>query len=611
MIKRIILLMLVMFMGCQSDNSIPLTNSYELNREVTETPNHGDLPQPFIVGGDEVDPACPNCKYEFMVSIQDNSGWHFCGGSLVREDWVVTAAHCVLGDSPSDLSVKIGLHDQYGTSGSETRYVDQVITHPNYDGWSLDNDYALLHLTEPSSFEPIKLITDESHDNDGTWTTTMGWGTTSYGGWSSDVLLEVGVPVDDGCGYIGSEITDNMICAGDEDGGEDSCQGDSGGPLIVEWNGEYELIGIVSWGSGCANAGYPGVYSRIETRKDWFFSYIGEPETEPVVEVAQLGFGNSQGGSIEILLDSPSVVAGFQFELVTTNGFILTVAEGGIAEEMDFQVSSSELGIVLGFSFSGTTIPSGNSVLTNLLYEGEGESEFCLTNAIISDTGAGSFDVEYGDCVIVTANPQAVVTIGDNTLTTLDISVASEVDIAGFQFNITGINVIDAFGGSAETNGFTMSTGGETVLGFSFSGDVIPAGDDVMVTITFEGEQGAEVCLSNVVLSNSGGTPIFTETGDCITLDLIVPGDVNFDGVINVVDIVLVVNYILDALVPNYEETLAADFNQDGAINVVDIVNMVGMVLDTSFSQSVEWLEVNFPQLNTKVRLKNLGVEVK
>jgi hypothetical protein len=154
-----------------------------------------------------------------------------------------------------------------------------------------------------------------------------------------------------------------------------------------------------------------------------------------------------------------------------------------------------------------------------------------------------------------------------------------------------------------------MSTGGETVLGFSFSGDVIPAGDDVMVTITFEGEQGAEVCLSNVVLSNSGGTPIFTETGDCITLDLIVPGDVNFDGVINVVDIVLVVNYILDALVPNYEETLAADFNQDGTINVVDIVNMVGMVLDTSFSQSVEWLEVNFPQLDVKGRLNKLGYD--
>tara|TARA_Y100000590_G_scaffold427935_1_gene538686 strand:- start:734 stop:2548 length:1815 start_codon:yes stop_codon:yes gene_type:complete len=598
--------MLMIFVGCQVDTNIPITESY-LERQVSETPNHGDLPQPFIVGGDEVDPACPDCKYPFMVSIQSSWGGHFCGGSLVREDWVVTAAHCVQGESPSGLQVKIGLHNVNGTTGSETRYVDQVITHPSYDGWSLDNDYALLHLTQSSTFEPIPLITDESHDNDGIWSTTMGWGATSSGGWSSDVLLEVGVPIDDDCGYIGNEITNNMICAGDSNGGEDSCQGDSGGPLIVEWNGEYELIGIVSWGYGCADAGYPGVYSRIEPRKDWFFSYIGEPEIEPVLEDVQLAFGNSSGGSIEILLDSPGAVAGFQFELVTTNGFILTGAEGGIAEEMGFQVSSSELGVVLGFSFSGDVIPAGNSILTNLLYEGEGESQFCLTSAVVSDVDAGNFNVEYGECVTVTANPQAIIAFGDNSLSTLDIGLSSEVDVAGFQFDITGIDVIEAFGGSAEDNGFQISVGAGTVLGFSFSGDIIPSGDDILVVLGFEGEQGAEVCLSNVVLSNAEGESIFTETGDCITLDLIIPGDVNFDEQINVVDIVLVVNFILDATVPTYEEFLASDVNEDGELNVVDIVNIVGMVLNTTFAQSVEWLDEHFPQLNVRGRLQKLN----
>ena len=82
--------------------------------------------------------------------------------------------------------------------------------------------------------------------------TVMGWGATSEGGWGSNVLREVDVPIDDSCGnYSNSEITNNMICAGDSNGGEDSCQGDSGGPLIMtNSQGEYELIGIVSWGYG-------------------------------------------------------------------------------------------------------------------------------------------------------------------------------------------------------------------------------------------------------------------------------------------------------------------------------------------------------------------------
>ena len=88
---------------------------------------------------------------------------------------------------------------------------------------------------------------------------------------------------------------------------------------------------------------------------------------------------------------------------------------------------------------------------------------------------------------------------------------------------------------------------------------------------------------------------------------MIVPGDVNFDGNINVVDIVLVVNFILDASIPTYEEFLASDVNADGELNVVDIVNIVGMVLDTSFAQSVEWLDEHFPQLNVRGRLQALN----
>ena len=260
---RLLLMILLIFMGCDNTNPIEsrdipcCVNPSEVETMSTEQPPTtiiGELPQPFIVGGFEVDPACPDCKYPFMVSVQYNGGWsgHFCGGSLVREDWVVTAAHCVQGESPSGILVKIGMHNINGTTGSETRYVDQIIVHPQYSGNSLNNDYALLHLSSPvTNFEPIQLTTDESHHEEPVMSTVMGWGATSSGGWSSDDLLEVDVPIDDSCGNIGNQVTNNMVCAGDNNGGEDSCQGDSGGPLIMtNSDGEYELIGIVSWGYG-------------------------------------------------------------------------------------------------------------------------------------------------------------------------------------------------------------------------------------------------------------------------------------------------------------------------------------------------------------------------
>ena len=289
-IISIVVLALVLFNSCQDSN--PLSNDTELKllSQEQHTINPGELPQPMIVGGEEVSPACPNCKYDFMVSLQSTGGWggHFCGGSLVREDWVVTAAHCVEGDSPNSIQVKIGLHNVNGTTGSVTRNVSEIIIHPQYSSWSLDNDYALLRLSSPiTNFEPIQLITDTAHDEEPIMSTVMGWGATQSGGWSSSLLLEVDVPIDNSCGnYSNSSITNNMVCAGDSNGGEDSCQGDSGGPLIMtNDDGEYELIGIVSWGYGCAEAGYPGVYSRIYPKLDWFFGYIGEPEEEFEVDL--------------------------------------------------------------------------------------------------------------------------------------------------------------------------------------------------------------------------------------------------------------------------------------------------------------------------------------
>ena len=326
---RILFILLFLF-SCTNDTNPLETQEDNLTTMSSEVPilNHGELPEPFIVGGEEVDPECPNCKYEFMVSLQQ--GGHFCGGSLVREDWVITAAHCVEG-SNNGLQVKIGLHNVNGTTGAITRNVDQVIVHPSYSSWSLDNDYALLHLSQPvTTFEPIQLCTDTNHDEEPTMSTTMGWGATSSGGWGSTYLMEVDVPIDDSCGNIGNETTNNMVCAGDSNGGEDSCQGDSGGPLIMtNSDGEYELIGIVSWGYGWADAGYPGVYSKIHSRLDWFFGYIGEPETEFIPDL----YGDSNfDGEINVL------------DIVVIVGFILGNEEP--SEEQSITSDMNQDGIV-------------------------------------------------------------------------------------------------------------------------------------------------------------------------------------------------------------------------------------------------------------------------
>ena len=181
-IKVICVLALVLLFAnsCESNPMSDDPNMIPMSME-QHSMNPGDLPWPMIVGGVPVNPACPNCKYDFMVSLQYDGWWggHFCGGSLVREDWVVTAAHCVQGESPNNIEVVIGLHNVNGTNGSQTRNVSEIIIHPNYSNNSLNNDYALLRLSSPiTDFEPIQLCTDTAHDEEPVMSTTMGWGAT-------------------------------------------------------------------------------------------------------------------------------------------------------------------------------------------------------------------------------------------------------------------------------------------------------------------------------------------------------------------------------------------------------------------------------------------------
>jgi secreted trypsin-like serine protease len=270
----------------------------------TPPPQATDEPiMPLIVGGGPADPG----EYPWMVALVDSSTANprfgqFCGGSLIGAEWVLTAAHCVVSfgsvADPEDIDVVLGVNnlDEGPTSGSSGQRIGltQVIPNPAYNEVSSDSDVALLHLSAPASLAPSAVGTlglvgpgDGALVAPGTIATVTGWGVTSESGSSgSNALLEVDVPIvsNSTCNapasYNGA-VTENMLCAGFDEGEKDSCYGDSGGPLIVpDGGGGWLQAGVVSWGNGCARPDWYGVYSRVSQFKGWIGQYatdLGTP----------------------------------------------------------------------------------------------------------------------------------------------------------------------------------------------------------------------------------------------------------------------------------------------------------------------------------------------
>ncbi|XP_072514094.1 coagulation factor X [Salminus brasiliensis] len=247
---------------------------------------------------------CPkgHCPWQVLL---DDKGESLCGGVLVDANWVITAAHCVDKRDITHLKVIAGDHNiDIMDSTEQALPVTHVIIHEKYDPVSMDSDLALLRLRDPATFSahvvPICLPTYQFAEMELAavrFHTVSGWGQRTEGGNVRDspkgpvspVLRKLAVPLlpKPLCELkSGVNITDNMFCAGYFEGRQESCRGDDGSPLVTQYGETTYLTGIVSWGKGCSQPGFYGIYTKVSSFLDWIQQGMSTP-TDQIVTLSK------------------------------------------------------------------------------------------------------------------------------------------------------------------------------------------------------------------------------------------------------------------------------------------------------------------------------------
>jgi hypothetical protein len=333
-----------------------------------------------IVGGSNTQQG----EYPFFV--QGNG----CGGSLVWDDIVLTAAHC---QGAFNGRVLVGPYIESNTSGG-AEYIDvaEQVPHPSYNSNSEAYDFMLLRLensVDNPNLTPIAVNSVNSNPANNDVLTVIGFGATSEGGSQSSRLKEVNVNYIDyeTCNdlYDGDIVDSVMLCAGVSGGGKDSCQGDSGGPIFDQ---DGIQVGVVSWGYGCAQANYPGVYSRVSGAKEWIDAEICELSSNPPASCGQTGGGNTGGGN------------------TGDNEVVIEVIYDGFPGETGWTLRDSAGTLIAGRATGSFSTEDGT--VSKTAFVADGAYTFELTDAygdgFCCDYGNGEFKITVNGVAVVTGS---------------------------------------------------------------------------------------------------------------------------------------------------------------------------------------------------------------
>lgn len=308
--------------------------------------------QPIIGGVNAAPGEFPFIAGLTMKSEPNLFDGTFCGASLISPEWVLTAAHCMYDDADQLISagaIEVFLNVwKLSAPGSHERIgVSQVIVHPNYNSMTLDNDIALLRLSKSSAQPAVKLVSPSQTNlyQAKTVVTIAGWGLyDEKNELYADVLRKADIEViaESTCNaataYDG-EITANMFCAGKEDGSKDACSGDSGGPMVYYDGSTAIQTGIVSWGEGCALAGFPGIYTRLVNYLGWISGVTGLSSTAEIRK-QQLGFqSRPKADGLEFQMEGENT----RFSLMDAGGRV--VNSGPFEKSQNIQYRDFESGI--------------------------------------------------------------------------------------------------------------------------------------------------------------------------------------------------------------------------------------------------------------------------